>query len=177
MVIAPRNFRDEELREPKAILEREGFKVVVASTVSGTAKGMFGMQVNPDTTVDDVNPEDYDVVVVVGGSGSQTHLWNNSRVQEIVQASHRRGRLVAAICISPVVLARAGLLRGRKATVFRTTTTISELKKGGALISDAPVVVDGDIITGEGPEAAREFGQKVAESLLKHSRKSGRKRL
>ena len=167
MIIAPRNFRDEELREPKAILEREGFKVVVASTESGTARGMFGMQVNPDTTVDEVSPEDFDAVVVVGGSGSQTHLWNNSRVQEIVRASHQRGCMVAAICISPVVLARAGLLRGRKATVFQTTTTISELKKGGALISDAPVVVDGKIITGEGPEAAREFGQKIAENLLR----------
>jgi protease I len=169
MIIAPRNFRDEELREPKAILEKEGFKVVVASTVSGTARGMFGMQVNPDTTVDEISPEDFDAVVVVGGSGSQTHLWNNSRVQEIVQASHQGGNLVAAICISPVVLAKAGLLRGRKATVFRTATTISELKKGGALISDAPVVVDGEIITGEGPEAAREFGHRIAESLLKRS--------
>ena len=169
MIIAPRNFRDEELREPKAILEREGLKVVVASTVSGTANGMFGMQVNPDTTVDEVSPEEFDAVVVVGGSGSQTHLWDNSRVQEIVQASHQRRSLVAAICISPVVLARAGLLRGRKATVFRTATTISELKKGGALISEAPVVVDGEIITGEGPEAAREFGQKIAESLLRQS--------
>ena len=167
MIIAQRNFRDEELREPKAILEKEGFKVVVASIMAGTARGMFGMQVNPDTTVDEVSPEDFDAVVVVGGSGSQTHLWNNSRVQEIVRASHQRGSLVAAICISPVVLARAELLRGRKATVFRTETTMSELKNGGALISDAPVVVDGKIITGEGPEAASEFGQKIAESLLK----------
>ena len=169
MIIAPKNFRDEELQEPKAILEREGFKVVVASTMAGTAKGMFGMQVNPDTTVDEVSPEDFDAVIVVGGSGSQTHLWNNLRVQEIVQASHQRERMVAAICISPVVLARAGLLRGRRATVFRTATTMSELEKGGALISDAPVVVDGKVITGEGPEAAREFGQKIAESLLKQS--------
>ncbi|NIM98828.1 MAG: hypothetical protein GTO24_12350, partial [candidate division Zixibacteria bacterium] len=76
-----------------------------------------------------------------------------------------KGGLVASICISPVVLAKAGLLRGKKATVFRTTTTINELEKGGALISDAPVVVDGKIITGRGPEAAREFGLKIAESL------------
>lgn len=167
MMIAPSDFRDEELREPKAVLEREGFKVVVASTLAGKARGMFGMQVIPDTTVDKVNPEDFDAVVVVGGSGSQTHLWNNARVQEIVQVLHKRGRIVAAICVSPVVLAKAGLLKGRKATVFRTPTTINELKKGGALISDAPVVVDGKIITGKGPEAATEFGRKIAERLSK----------
>ena len=167
MIIAPRDFRDEEFQEPKAVLEREGVKVVVASTVAGIARGMFGMQVTPDTTIGEVNPAEFDAAVVVGGSGSQTYLWNNSKVQEIVQALHQKGGLVAAICISPVVLAKAGLLKGRKATVFRTGTTINELKKGGALISDAPVVVDGKIITGRGPEAAREFGRKIADNLLR----------
>jgi len=165
MIIAPRDFRDEEYQEPKAILERKGVKVVVASTAAGTARGMFGMQVTPDTTVDKVNPAEFDAVVVVGGSGSQTYLWNNSKVQKIVQALYQKGGLVTAICISPVVLAKAGLLKGRKATVFRTSATIDELKKGGAVISDAPVVVDGKIITGIGPEAAREFALKIVESL------------
>ncbi|NIR87281.1 DJ-1/PfpI family protein [Candidatus Bathyarchaeota archaeon] len=167
MIIAPRDFRDEEYKEPKAILEREGIKVVVVSTAAGTARGMFGTQVIPDTTVDKVNPAEFDAVVVVGGSGSQTYLWNNLKVHKIVQTLHQKEGLVAAICISPVVLAKAGLLKGRKATVFRTATTINELKKGGATISDAPVVVDGKIITGKGPEAAREFGTKIAESLTK----------
>ena len=167
MIIAQKDFRDEEFREPKAILEKEGIKVTVASTATGTAKGMFGMQVTPDTTIDKVNPAEFDAVVVVGGSGSQTYLWNNLQVHKIVQSLHQHGGLVAAICISPVVLARAGLLKGKKVTVFRTATTLNELKKVGALISDAPVVVDGRIITGKGPEAAGEFGQKIAESVVK----------
>jgi len=167
MIIAPKDFRDEEFREPKAVLEEKGVKVTVASTATGAAKGMFGMQVIPDTTVDKVNPAEFDAVVVVGGSGSQTYLWNNLQVHKIVQGLHQQGGLVAAICISPVVLAKAGLLEGKKVTVFRTATTLNELKKVGALISDAPVMVDGKIITGKGPEAAREFGQKIAESVLK----------
>jgi len=167
MIIAPKDFRDEEFREPKAVLEEKGVKVTVASTATGTAKGMFGMQVIPDITVDKVNPAEFDAVVVVGGSGSQTYLWNNLQVHKIVQSLHQQGGLVTAICISPVVLAKAGLLEGKKVTVFRTATTLNELEKVGALISDAPVMVDGKIITGKGPEAAREFGQKIAESLLK----------
>ena len=165
MIIAQRDFRDEEFQQPKAILDREGVEVVVASTAAGTATGMFGIKVTPDTTVDKVNPADFDAVVVVGGSGSQNYLWNNSNVHKIVRALHQKGGLVAAICISPVVLAKAGLLKGRKATVFRTSTTLNELQKGGATISDAPVVVDGKIITGRGPEAAKEFGLKIVENL------------
>lgn len=167
MIIAPRDFRDEEYQEPKAILESEGVKVVVASTVAETARGMFGMQVTPDTTIDEVNPAEFDAVVVVGGSGSQTYLWNNSKVHQIIQALHQKEGLVAAICISPVVLAKAGLLKGKNATVFRTATTINELQKGGAVVLQAPVVVDGKIITGRGPEAAKEFGRKIAENLTK----------
>jgi len=167
MIIAPMNFRDEEFREPKAILEKEGAKIVVASTEAGRAKGMFGMQVVPDTTVDKVDPAKFDAVVVVGGGGSRTYLWDNLHVQKIVQALHRKGGIVAAICISPAVFARAGLLRGRKATVFPSADAISELKKAGAVVSDAPVMVDGKIITGKGPEAAKEFGQKIVESLSK----------
>jgi len=167
IIIAPRNFRDEEFQEPKAILEKAGVKVIVASTEAGTAKGMFGMQVIPNTTVDKVDPAEFDAIVVVGGGGSQTYLWNNLQVQKIVQAMHRKGGIVAAICISPAVLAKAGILKGRKATVFPSADAISELKKAGAIVSDAPVMVDGKIITGKGPEAAREFGQKIAESLSK----------
>jgi protease I len=167
MIIAQRNFRDEEFQEPKAILDKAGVKVFVASTDAGTAKGMFGTQVVPNTTVDKVNPAEFDAVVVVGGGGSQTYLWNNTYVHKIVQAMHRKGGIVAAICISPAVLAKAGLLKGKKATVFPSSDAINELKKAGAIVSDTPVMVDGKIITGKGPEAAREFGQKIAESLSK----------
>jgi protease I len=167
MIIAPRNFRDEEFQEPKAVLEKTGVKVVVASTEAGTARGMFGTQVTPNTTVDKVNPDELDAVVVVGGSGSQTYLWNNSQVHKIVQAVNKKGGIVAAICISPAVLAKAGILKGKKATVFPSADAVNELKKAGAIVSDAPVVVDGKIITGKGPEAAKEFGRKIAESLSK----------
>jgi len=165
MIVAPREFRDEKFEEPKTILEREGIKVVVASTASGTARGMFGMQITPDITIEEVNPAEFDAVLIVGGLGSQTYLWDNSGVQRIVRYLNQRERLVGAICIFPVVLAKAGLLKGKKATVFRTAATINELEKGGAIISHDPVVVDGKIVTGRGPEAAREFGQKIAENL------------
>ncbi len=114
MIIAPKNFRDEEFIEPKNILEKANVEVKVASTIKGKAKGMLGVNVDVETTVDEVNPAEYDAVVVVGGSGSQTYLWDNKKVQEIVKKAESLGKVVAAICISPVVLARAGTFLVRK---------------------------------------------------------------
>lgn len=165
MIITPKDFRDEELIETKDVLEKANVMVTVASTVAGTAKGMFGAKFEVKDTVDKANPADYDAVVVVGGSGSQTYLWGNSIVQKIVQDANKLGRIVSAICISPVVLARAGLLAGKRATVFPMDAAVKELKKGGANVSGALVEVDGKIITGRGPEAAGEFGRKILEAL------------
>ena len=166
IIIAPKNFRDEEFLVPKDILEKADVEVHVASTTKGTAKGMLGVNVDIQIIVDEVDPADYDAVFVVGGSGSQTYLWDNQRVLEIVKEADDLGKIVSAICISPVVLARAGLLFNKKATVFSTDKTISELKKAGAKISGAPVEVDGRIITGRGPEATKEFGRKILESIV-----------
>ena len=165
MVIAPKNFRDEEYFEPKNILERGNVEIKVVSTTKGRAEGMLGADVNVETTIDEVDPAEYDALVVVGGSGSQTYLWGNKRLHKMVKKAGSLGKVVAAICISPVVLARASLLSGKRATVYRTDETISELKKAGANVSEAPVEVDGKIVTARGPEAAKEFGRKILEII------------
>ncbi|MCP8311132.1 MAG: DJ-1/PfpI family protein [Candidatus Methylarchaceae archaeon HK01B] len=165
MIIPPKNFRDEECFEPKDVLEKADVEIKVVSTTKGTARGMLGAKLDVETTVDEINPADYDAVVIVGGSGSKTYLWDNKRVLEIVKKANNLGKVVSAICISPVVLARAGLLSGRKATVSRSGETIRELEKAGAIILEAPVVVDGNIITGRGPDAGKQFGRKILESI------------
>ncbi|MDD1666685.1 MAG: DJ-1/PfpI family protein, partial [Methanomicrobiales archaeon] len=71
----------------------------------------------------------------------------------------------AAICLSPVVLARAGVLSGKKATVFRTADSVAEMRKGGADLRGEPVVVDGRFVTANGPAVARRFGEAVVSGL------------
>jgi protease I len=72
------------------------------------------------------------------------------------------GRPVAAICLSPPVLARAGVLAGKRATTFPAERAIVELKRGGATYVEEPVVQDGIIVTANGPEAATAFGEALA---------------
>jgi protease I len=166
-VVAPERFRDEELLEPKRILERQGATSTVASTRAGTATGMLGAKVAVDCTVQQADAGSFDALVVAGGAGAPAHLWDSEPLRGIVKALHAAGKPVAAICLAPPVLARAGILAGRRATAFPADRALVELKRGGATYVEEPVVLDGTIITASGPEAAAAFGQTLAR-LLSH---------
>lgn len=165
MVIAQQGFRDEELLVPQREFTKNGFLVTVASTGPGEAVGKLGAKVKPDTEVSKVNFLDYDAIVVVGGPGSYEYLWDNKILHRGLADAQVKGKVVSAICISPVVLARAGVLKGIKATVFPDPDGIKELKKAGATYVARPVVVDGKIVTGDGPGAAEKFAQEIMKLL------------
>ena len=164
MVIAPKDFRDEEFKEPYDLLTKSGIKVVIASTDTMPTKGMLGMVVNPQITLDQVNSESFDALVIVGGAGCQT-LWDNATLHGIVQNFNANDKTIAAICIAPVVLARAGILREVKATVFPSVQ--DEITSCGAKYTGAKVEVDRNIITGSGPEAAKDFAVAISNSIKK----------
>ncbi|MCQ6253445.1 DJ-1/PfpI/YhbO family deglycase/protease [Methanocaldococcus sp.] len=171
MVIAPKDFRDEELFEPMAVFESNGLKVDVVSTKKGECVGMLGSKVYVNKTIYDINNiDDYDAIVIVGGIGSKEYLWNNTKLIELVKEFYDKGKVVAAICLSPVVLARAGVLKGKKATVFPAPEAIEELKKYGAIYEDKGVVVDGNVITAKSPDYARLFGLEVLKAIERLSR-------
>ncbi len=161
MVIAPEDFRDEELFEPKEIFEEKGAKVTIASTTTEIAKGMLGGTVKPDLKISAVNVGEYDAIVIVGGAGSKEYLWDDEELRAMVKEAYNKDKVLAAICLSPVVLAKAGVLDGKKATVFPDKEAISELRNYGALYLDEEVVVSDNIITGKGPESAKEFASKI----------------
>ena len=163
MIIAPENFRDEELLHTKEELKRAGIEVTVASTKVAETRGMLGARVMPDIKLDQVKVDDYDGIVFVGGSGSAVYFKDN-RAISIASEAQKKGKKVGAICIAPVILANAGLLRGKRATVFPGEYEKMIVSKG-AVYTGKPVEVDGDIITADGPTSAREFGRAIAKSL------------
>lgn len=166
MVVAPSGFRDEELFVPKQIFEAAGATVEIASTVRGTARGMLGGLVEPDLTVASARPEGYAAIVIAGGIGSPEHLWESAPLRALVSVAHEVGTPVAAICLSPAVLARAGLLRGRRATVYDDVRARHELTAGGAQYVPEPVVVDGNVVTATGPRDAEAFAKAVVRVLV-----------
>lgn len=162
MIIAPRNFRDEELLQPKNILTEKGAEVKVASTSLETAKGMLGAEVKPDLLVTEIKPEDWDAIILVGGSGASRY-WDDSSIHSMLNEAVKQNKIVGAICIAPVTLANAGILSGKKATVF--SSEMQKLKDKGAECTGKDVERDGRIITASGPPAAKEFGNAIAQAL------------
>lgn len=164
MVIAQRGFRDEELFRPKEILEKAGVVVTIASLTLQECKGMLGSVVKPDTTIDQVRVDDYDIIVFVGGSGASQYF-DNLVAHRLAQEAVNKKKILGAICIAPVILANAGVLDGRRATVWSSES--GQLEAKGAYFTGAPVQVDGKIVTANGPSAAEDFARAMVGYLKK----------
>ncbi len=162
MFIAFQGFRDEEYVEPKKALEAAGHKVTTVSTAKGEARGKFRVTAQVDKTVDEVDPADYDAFTLVGGPGALEHL-DTPKVHALFKQAAEAGKLIGSICISPVVLAHAGLLKGRTVTCYPDGA--AEVEKGGGKCTGADLEIDGKLITANGPVPARKYGQALAEAL------------
>jgi len=153
-------FEETEYGIPRAILEDQGVAVTVASLSSDVVKGDKGTEVQPDVLLGDVRAGDYDAIVFVGGSGYKV---DDPEGQRIAQEAVAEGKVVAAICIAPITLAKAGVLEGKRVTA---STQWNVLEKAGAtVVTKGSVVRDGLIITANGPGGAREFGEAIAAAL------------
>ena len=162
MIIAYEHFRDEEYAEPKKVLEAAGFKVTTASLKTGIAKGKYGLAAPVDLALKDVKAADYDTVIFVGGPGSHGYF-NDPTAQAIAQETHDAGKIIAAICAAPSILANAGLLKGKRATSFPDQGP--NLTAKGANFTGKDLEIDGNIITADGPEHAKEFGEAIVKSV------------
>ncbi len=163
-IIAPSNFRDEELEEPKGILEDAGCICDIASTITGPVRGMLGLLVRPRLTVDNVEVENYDAVVVVGGGGSPA-LSTNEKVLQLIQKASHLNKVIGSICFGSLTTARAGVLKGKKGTGWKHPDTLKAFQQNNAEYVDESVVVDGKIVTAQGPHVAAQFGKKLLELL------------
>ena len=161
-IIAAKDFQDDEFAVPKAVLEKNGAQVTVASTTLSEITGMNGSKAKADILLNDVAVKDYDAIVFIGGTGAQQYL-DDPLAQKIAQESVREGKITAAICIAPVILTNAGLLKGKKATCYPTNGNL--LTAGGVNYTANPVEIDGRIITADGPKSAQQFGEEIFKAL------------
>lgn len=167
MIIAFRDFRDVEYFVPKEILEKAGAKITTVSTKIGTAIGADGGDTEVNFLLENLNLADFDAIVFIGGPGCLQYL-DNENSYRIARETIEQNKVLGSICISPVILAKAGVLEGKKATVWSSPMDrgpVRTLKEGGAIYQEELVVVDGKLVTAVGPEAAEEFGEKLVKVL------------
>jgi len=131
----------------------------------GKCRGKFGTEVNSDILVSGAKAQDYDAIVFIGGGGAVEYL-DNPAAHKLAQEAISHGKILAAICMAPEILANAGVLQGKKFTCFNISDDRAKriTAKGGEYVNKA-VVVDGNVITGSGPDAALEFGQTILQAL------------
>ena len=160
VIIAQKGFQDTEYEKTTEVLKKGGVQVTVASQTTDIATGKVKAKVTPDIAVSKASVKDYDVII--GGPGTDS-LAADASVISLVKDARKMGKTVAAICIAPIILAKAGILQGRKATVFSTGR--KEIEAGGAIYQLSDVVIDKGVITGSGPEASTKFGEAIVKAL------------
>ncbi len=162
MIIAPVDFRDEELFRTKEIFEKKGFQVTVTSKEICLAKGMLGATTQIDKSLESVNVNEYEAVVFIGGSGASMYF-DDKTALNIAKNAKSLNKVIGAICIAPSILANAGVLEGKNATCYPSER--KNLSAKGAKYIESEVIVDGRIVTADGPKSAEKFGIKIAELL------------
>ncbi len=146
------------------LLRRAGIEVVTAGLSEQAVTCSRGVVLIPDTTLDLVLGDDFDMIVLPGGLPGADNLDQDPRIIRLLQQMHERNKYTAAICAAPKVLAHAGLLEGRKATSYPGVLDSMPLD-ATELHADA-VVVDGKVITSRGPGTAMDFALELIERLM-----------
>lgn len=156
-------FEEVEAIEPIDIMRRCGIEVTTASVMGRKeVEGAHGIFVMADVLIEDVNPEDMEMLVLPGGGKGHELLDASNAAHALINYAHANGKYMAAICAAPSILGRKQLLDGKKATCYPGF----EKYLYGAECTGEKVVVDEKIITGKGAGAAAEFGFALA-SLIK----------
>jgi protease I len=162
LIISADNFEDSELLVPYYRLKESGVEVTVASMSRGSIKGKHGYEVTVDKTLDEVNHDEFAILVLPGGAAPAA-VRKVPKALEIAQSFFAHSKPVAAICHGPQILISAGLLQGRRATCYMSVA--DELKEVGALYEDREVVVDANLVTSRQPADLPSFMRETMKLL------------
>ena len=163
IIIAWQGFQNREYAIPKQIMEKAGIATTTASKNAGECHGALGGTTIAELSLRDVAVSDFDIIMFVGGPGAVLYQ-HDAEAHRIACEAIEKKKLLTAICIAPTILAYAGVLRGKKATVWNEDGQQDKvLTQHSAAYTGDDVTVDGNIITANGPGAAEKFGMKIIE--------------
>ncbi len=158
------NFEDMEVMYPMMRLKEAGWNVDVAAPKIDELHGEFGYAtLMPDTTIADVNPDKYDLLVIPGGSpnGAPAVVRKLKKAQEITQSFFAKNKPVASICHGPWTLADSDVIKGKHLTSYWHDGVPEDVRRAGGIWADKEVVVDGNLITSRWPADLPAFMREV----------------
>lgn len=163
LLIASKGFQQDEYHDTYKVLVKAGVHLTTASDKKGEAIAHDGSTVHVDTVIEEIQPALYDGIFLIGGRGAvKLKCLDTPVVYKLLNETMALQKAYGAICISPRILAQAHVLEGKRATCWdddHLTQALFDAHK--VTFVHEPVVIDGKIVTANGPLAAHDFGQAI----------------
>lgn len=164
LILPASGFNEQEYLIIYNSLIKNGFKVFIASDANSICTGKNGLKVKNDVSFFNMREANFGGLVFIGGRGVKNY-WDNTQLHLLARNFIKTKKIIGAICSSPVILSRAGILNEINATCFPEDK--KEIERDGAVYADSPVVVSKKIITAQGPASAQEFVNIFINELIK----------
>jgi 4-methyl-5(b-hydroxyethyl)-thiazole monophosphate biosynthesis len=161
-IILAEGFEELEATAIIDVLRRAGIDVVSAGLSEGPVASAHKVKVIPDAVINELNADDFDMLVLPGGQPGSDNLNADKRVGDLIRDFNDKGKVTGAICAAPYVLANAGILEGKHATSYPSFKE----KLGNVEYEEKTVVTDGNVMTSRGPGTAICFGLAIVERFL-----------
>jgi protease I len=167
LILATHGFEQSELEVPRDRLKAAGATVHIVSPEKGEIRGWdtkdWGRTVPVDRSLDEVKADDYDAIVLPGGQINPDLLRLNAKALALIKAFYQQKKVVAAVCHAPWLLIETGIIKGRKATSYKSIKT--DCINAGATWEDSEVVTDEGVITSRNPGDLEAFCKKIIEEV------------
>lgn len=160
--LSANSFSEEEYLIIRKVFIKAGKRIFITSDSHSVCSGDNGLKVKADTDFYNVNDKNFSAVVLIGGKGSKDY-WDNETLHKIARNFQGAGKIVAAICSAPIILARAGLLSKIPATCWYEDK--NELINLGIEYKDRSIIAENAVVTADGPRSAEQFAETVLNMI------------
>lgn len=169
-ILPETNYQEAEIFNPIDIVKKANLQYDLIGIKKGEIVGDNGGILRIQKDITEMKDEEYDAIVVIGGSGGPSSLWENTILREKIVKFNEEKKVVGGICAGAVAVAKTGILNGKKATTYSDSQFkgfIDELKKVNVKFVDKNTVTIGNVVTSNGPIGSIEFGHKIVEMVNK----------
>ena len=173
IILTADKFEDMEVFFPWFRLLEEGVEVEIAGPKKGEIHGESGYRINIDKTFSDIDPNDYDLLILPGGApdGAPTTVRKSGKAQSIAKSFFAANKPVATICHGPYTLVSANLVKGRRLTSYWHDGVPEEIKKAGGKWAEKKVVVDGNLVSSRDPMDLPDFMREIMKLIRNVNKK------